>query len=373
LAGQEIHGLVILNHENYNPLTWRLTLIVFAVVFLAAFFNTFLARRLPFIEGIVLILHICGFFAIIIPLWVLAPRATAHEVFTTFQNAGWSSSGLSTIVGIITPTVALIGSDAACHMSEELQDAAYTLPRAMMSTVILNGALGFVMLLTMCFCIGDLDSVLSSPVGASGMPFIQVFANGVQSNGGATAMTSILIVLSIFCCITNIAAASRQLFAFARDKGVPFSGFFSYVPPGMAIPVPAICVTIVISMLLALIPLGSSIAYNQIVSLGLGALLTSYIICISCLLLRRIRGEPLLPSKFSLGRIGGFAINVFSLCFLSFILVMCFFPAVPNPTPAEMNWAVAIYGVVILLALLYFFVRGRKSYKGPVAYVKKLE
>lgn len=42
-------------------------------------------------------------------------------------------------------------------------------------------------------------------------------------------MTSIMIVLSTFCCVTNVATAARQLFAFARDRAVPFSGFFSYV------------------------------------------------------------------------------------------------------------------------------------------------
>jgi choline transport protein len=67
-------------------------------------------------------------------------------------------------------------------------------------------------------------------------PFIQVFANGTQSVAGATVMTAILIVLSIFCSITNIATASRQLFAFARDQGVPFASLFASVPPGLDIP-----------------------------------------------------------------------------------------------------------------------------------------
>jgi amino acid transporter len=86
--------------------------------------------------------------------------------------------------------------------------------------------LGFGILLTFVYCLGDIDSVLSTPTG---YPFIQVFANGVGSIGGATAMTCIMITLSIFCCITNVASASRQLFAFSRDHGVPFSRFFAYV------------------------------------------------------------------------------------------------------------------------------------------------
>jgi choline transport protein len=231
LAGMEIQALIILNHENsYTQQPWHGTFIVIAVAVICGIFNTYLARKLPLVEGTVLILHIVGFFAIMIPLWVLAPRSSAKTVFTEFKNeGGWSNTGLSCLVGIIGPTVSLLGSDAATHMSEELQDASYVLPRAMIATAIFNGTLGFVMLVTFCFCLGNVEKVLGSQVGAFGYPFIQVFADGTQSIVGATVMTSLLIILSTFCCITNIATASRQLFAFARDQGIPFSGFFAYV------------------------------------------------------------------------------------------------------------------------------------------------
>ena len=35
-------------------------------------------------------------------------------------------------------------------------------------------------------------------------------------------MASILVILSQFCAVTNMTTGSRQLFSFARDKGVPF-------------------------------------------------------------------------------------------------------------------------------------------------------
>lgn len=56
-------------------------------------------------------------------------------------------AGLATLVGIITPVTAFLGADAAVHMSEELKDASKTLPRVMISTSVVNGALGFVMLM----------------------------------------------------------------------------------------------------------------------------------------------------------------------------------------------------------------------------------
>ena len=41
------------------------------------------------------------------------------------------------------------------HISEELQDAAYTLPRAMVYSTLFNGALMLIMTISYCYCVGD--------------------------------------------------------------------------------------------------------------------------------------------------------------------------------------------------------------------------
>lgn len=172
LAATEIQGFVILNHPEFVPVRWHGTLIAIALVFFSHFINSVLARRLPFIEGVVLLLHFFGFIAIIVPLWVLAPHPSAHQVFTSFNDGGnWGSTGLAVLVGILSPQVSLIGPDAATHMSEEVRNASKTIPRTMLATLIVNGSLGFIMLVTLCFCIGDLEEVLGT---ATGYPFIQV-------------------------------------------------------------------------------------------------------------------------------------------------------------------------------------------------------
>ena len=57
----------------------------------------------------------------------------------------------------------------------------------------------------------------------------QVFYNATRSHGGATTMTCILVVMSFFGGVTNMATASRQLWSFARDQGVPFNNLFAKV------------------------------------------------------------------------------------------------------------------------------------------------
>ena len=127
---------------------------------------------------------------------------------------------------MLSPIFSFIGPDSATHMSEELRDASKSLPRAMIATAIVNGAMGFVMLCTFCMLVGDVDAILASPTG---QPFIQVFYNATGSKAGASAMTSIMIVMATFGCVTNIATSSRQIWAFARDRGLPFSGWLAHV------------------------------------------------------------------------------------------------------------------------------------------------
>ena len=104
-------GVLAINYpDSYVPKQWHGTLFVIAVALIAIVFNTFFAQKLPLIEGIILIIHVFGFFAILIPLWVLAPRSSASEVFGTIQdNGGWGNNGLACLVGLVAPIYALIG------------------------------------------------------------------------------------------------------------------------------------------------------------------------------------------------------------------------------------------------------------------------
>jgi len=71
MVGSVIQGLIVLNNlDTYGFQAYQGTLLTIAVVLFSSLFNTLLAARLPLIEGILLILHLAGLFAVIIPLWV---------------------------------------------------------------------------------------------------------------------------------------------------------------------------------------------------------------------------------------------------------------------------------------------------------------
>jgi choline transport protein len=227
LTGKQLQALIILWNPTYQPKAWQGTLLIWAVLAVCLLFNTFFSRKLPLIEGVIVVLHIAGFFAVIIPLWVMGDRSKTGDVFTLFQdNMGWGSVSLSTMVGLTGAASCFVGVEAGAHMSEEVRNAAHVVPRAMMWTWLGNGLMGWIMAITFCFCVGDTMSVLLTPLGAQQ---VQVFLNTTGSAAGATGLTCIMLVIGVFACVAVMATNSRQLFAFARDNGVPFSSTFSKV------------------------------------------------------------------------------------------------------------------------------------------------
>ncbi|KAI9367357.1 amino acid/polyamine transporter I [Aspergillus egyptiacus] len=368
LAGTIIQGLVVLNDPGYDFERWHGTLLVIAITTFSILFNTFLAKKLPLIEALILIIHIVGLFAIIIPLWVLAPRNNAKAVFTEFNNGGgWNSDATATLVGFSTTITSMIGYDCSVHMCEEIKDASLTLPKAMMSAVAVNAILGFTMIITLCFTIGDVNHILSSPTG---FPFIQLFYDTTRSYAATNAMTAILVITLTASTVTEVATASRQLWSFARDKGLPFSSFFAYVTPGWDIPLNSVLVSLVVTILLSLINIGSYVALAAIVSLTITALMSAYILSIGCIILKRLRKEPLPHRRWSLGRFG-MAINIAAMAFLLPVFVFAFFPLTSSVDEQTMNWSVVMYVGLITLASVYYAIWGRHQFIAPVALVRR--
>ena len=234
LTSTLIQGLVLLrNPEADIYRLWQTTLLIMAFTMICVAFNVFCARALPVTEGIFGVLHIVGFFIFLVVLWVTSDHGSAKVVFTQFEdNGGWGNKGLSALIGITTPLWCFLGPDSGVHMSEELKDSSRVLPSAMMWASVCNAAMGFIMLVTSCFCLGPdwQESVLGlTEPTQTGIPIIQVLYNSTGSKTATVLMTLILIVVSFVATIAVIASSSRQVWAFARDKGFPFSAYIGHV------------------------------------------------------------------------------------------------------------------------------------------------
>ena len=133
-------------------------------------------------------------------------------------------------------------------------------------------------------------------------------------------------------------------------------------------------VCLAVALVLSAINFGSNAALQAILSVSNAALIFSYIISIGSVRLKRLRGQPLLPSRFSLGKWGG-VINDVSLAFLLVGFVFSFFPMAPSVGNAnwllDFNWAIAIFSGTWVLAGIYYVLGGRERYIEPVSLVKE--
>ncbi|KAL9018144.1 MAG: hypothetical protein Q9185_004551 [Variospora sp. 1 TL-2023] len=266
-------------------------------------------------------------------------------------------------------------------MAEETKGADYVVPWCIVSTSALNGLLGLGVLLSMLYVTPNIDAVLESPSGELGYPFMQVVLDSVGSYAGATVMICIVISMFTFACIAFLATASRIVFAFGRDKGLPFWQTMATVHPKTTLPNYAIYIISAVACLFGVINLGSSTAFNIILSITVSTLYSSYTITEMLLLWRRIRGDIRKPSEmkgstwqanelvwgpFHVPGAWGVALNTFAVCYGTIVIVFCYFPATVSPDPATMNWACLIMAVVSFFAVAYYLMYANKVYQGPV-------
>ena len=157
----------------------------------------------------------------------------------------------------------------------------------------------------------------------------------------------------------------------------------SQVNPRTSIPVTTIMASTVVSTLLSLIILGSSTAFNNIVSISVAGLSASYVLAIGLLLWRRttggIRFAPLSGSQLTntpgfelswgpwfMPGILGPAVNLFAIFYVTVILFFSFWPPEVPVDTANMNYCIVVTGGVVMFSVTWYFALGRNDYKGPV-------
>ncbi|CAG7930851.1 unnamed protein product [Penicillium olsonii] len=381
LVGTLIQGLIVLTNSSYQPKDWHGTLLFWAVVAFSVVINSVGGKVLPRFEGMILVLHILGFFAILIPLTYMADHGHAKEVFTEFLNLGeFPSQGLSFFVGTVGCIFAFAGGDAAVHMSEEITNASTAVPTSIMLSVLINGSMGFGMLLAMLFCSGDLEKALASPTG---YPFMSIFYQATGSIAGTTVMASIVTTMGATTSVGMLASTSRQFWSFARDRGIPGWRVWSKVTTTNAVPLYSVLVTSVIACLLALINIGSPVAFNDLCSMSISGLYLSYMVVGGLLLWRRCTGgisstrssdsavvntagARLVWGPFHLPGIWGIIINAWALIYMTIAVFFTFWPTSWVVDVQTMNFSVVGTVGTIILSLVYYMFRANKVYEGPI-------
>lgn len=213
VGAQQVLALISICNREYVIQGWHGALLTMAFVLAAIWFNTSAIGKLPVLEGLAVLLHIFGFVAFVVVIWVMGPRNSANLTFTHFQDQNeWGSVGLATMVGVLGPVTTYLGggtlsrcsrgiaiadtsldADSAVHLSEELQDASYKLPRAMISAALINYTLGFITTITLMCNLRDINTALNDP---SGQPWVAVIYD-ITGNKAATIVLVIVMIVMV--------------------------------------------------------------------------------------------------------------------------------------------------------------------------------
>jgi choline transport protein len=86
ILGSTLQSCIMILHDDYTPKPYQAMLMGWTVLALAVIINTVGSKTLTHFEGRILILHILGFVAILIPLVYLSAHNDA-SMFTTFVNS----------------------------------------------------------------------------------------------------------------------------------------------------------------------------------------------------------------------------------------------------------------------------------------------
>lgn len=366
LGGTSVQAVVVLNYPGYEAQRWHATLMMWAILICAAIFNTLLVRLLSLVDVATGLANVAGFFVVIIPILYFGSHASAEEVFARYLSLAGYSDGTAWLVGLITPVFTFLGVDCVLHLSEEIRHVRLTVPRAMLTGVNVQGLLGFGMMVAVFFTLPRLEDIEVVLAPVTGVSFIDYFGLVLRNRQFATGLTAVMLVLFMFCAVAVLTTASRITWAFARDNGIPGSSWVRKVHSGSQLPLFAIAVSAVISMLLSLINIGSSVAFNAVVSLTVASFFGSYFVAIALLVWKRLTSQRIDFGPWQLGRVG-LAVNGFSLCWLVITFMFSFFPIAVPATAQTMNWSCVLYGFVMLLGLCWYAVRQRNLYDGPAA------
>ena len=113
IVGEVILGMITINDPSFVPQKWQATLLIIATVLALAAFNFLAGKRLADAENVFFAFHLLAFLPVIVTLLALTPeKQTAKAVFTQFTDngAGWSSMGLTVMVGQVSCIFVVLGN-----------------------------------------------------------------------------------------------------------------------------------------------------------------------------------------------------------------------------------------------------------------------
>ena len=177
------------------------------------------------------------------------------NVFPQSDNIGYLF-----LLCLLLPVYTITGYDASAHTSEETKGAATSVPRGIVTAVIWSSLVGWVMICAITLAIPDMAV-------AAGQGWGMFFAtmDAILPAGLKTILYLGILIAQLLCGLATVTSASRMLFAFSRDGGMPAgSAALASVSPKYRTPVTAIWTATVFSILYVMLAMSIKIAGTSI-------------------------------------------------------------------------------------------------------------
>ena len=260
------------------------------------------------------------------------------------------------LLGLLLPIYTITGYDASAHTSEETKNAANSVPRGMVQAVLWSGIFGWVMLAAFVLMIPDMGEAAKQGWN------VFFWAMDANVNPAVKEILYVAIFISqLLCGLATVTSASRMIFAFSRDGGLPASKALSTVSVKYRTPVASIWTASVLSVLFvwlaSVVSVAGTSAYTIVVSCTVIFLFFSFAIPI--VLGMFAWGTSKWPNMgpWNIGKTAYMVIAV--LVIISMILIFVIGIQPPN------QWALNItVGFVVIAAIVWFAFENRR-FKGP--------
>jgi amino acid transporter len=258
---------------------------------------------------------------------------------------------------LLLPVYTITGYDASAHTSEETLKAAHSVPRAIVSSVVWSSLAGWAMLCAIVLAIPDMDAGAKQGWGV----FFETM-NAILPMWLKQLLFLAILIAQFLCGLATVTSASRMLFAFSRDGGMPVgSASLAKVSPAYRTPVNAIWTAAVLEIiyvfLAQFISIGGTNIYTIVVNSTLVFLFLSFTIPIVLGMMTFGTAKWPNPGPWNLGA------GLFRLvCVLSIIgMAIILFIAVQPPNDKVLLITI---GFLILTAVLWLGFENRR-FRGP--------
>jgi amino acid transporter len=278
-------------------------------------------------------------------------------LFDTFNVSHGGSYLPAFLASALTALFCYYGFEACGDVAEETPNASRMIPKAMRMTIYVGGAASMWVCLALILAVPNMQEVIA---GKDTDPVATILRTAM-GEWGFRAVILVVLVSFMSCLISMQAAASRLLFAYARDQMIVGSKRLSHLSPRTHVPVGALLVAGTIPAGIALCGLWLVNAVSTIVSFAAAGIYIAFQMLVLAALIARSKGwKPAGP--FTLGR-WGWGINIVALIYGVSAIVDMIWPRSPND-PWYSNYAMIVTAAgVIVLGLIYMIV-GRPYDRG---------